>query len=578
MNLNSPEPENRMDLQKVLRSAAAVGVVFSLVFLGMLIVNSYKQYVTGADDYSRITELKQQLLAEPDNEDLINSIRELDRDYRTDKLRQIDFSGLASILLLISVSVTIGAFKWQDYLKGINPDPCCEKEDTLERRRFGAGRLALVVLVFALTGTGLLISHNTPENWVKQLEAGIDEKPDYASFEELALNWNRFRGFEGAGKTSLTDIPAKWDGESGEGILWKAAVPLHGFNSPLVWENRVFLSGANEKIRQVYCYDADSGSLLWTGDVPTAPMGDNGFQVMEDTGYAASTMATDGVRVYAIFAAGDLAAFDFKGRMLWHKSLGVPVSLYGYASSLEVWQNRVIVQFDQASAEDNKSMIYSFDGATGNVVWEAKRPVPNSWTTPAVVKVGDDYQLITVGDPWVIAYDPNDGKELWRADCVKGDVGASAILAKDRVIAIAPDMHNVAIRTGGTGDVTSTHIAWLNDDVGPTIVSPVADDHNVYYMDSYGTLYAVNIEDGKMVYEHDFGDNVNSSPTLVNGKLYVLSVYGGTMFIGTPGEKEFAAETTCSLGEDCYASPAFMPGRIYIRTRENLYCIGYEKS
>ena len=297
---------------------------------------------------------------------------------------------------------------------------------------------------------------------------------------------------------------------------------------------------------------------------------------MEDTGYAASSLATDGVRVYAIFASGDLAAFDFKGRLLWHKSLGIPISLYGYASSLEVWQNRVLVQFDQASAEDGKSRLYAFDGATGNLVWETKRPVPNSWATPILARIENDYRLIAAGDPWVIAYDPDDGKEIWRADCIKGDVGASSILAGDLVIAIAPDMFNVAIRTGGTGDISGTHIAWENDDVAPTIVSPVADDTRVFFLDTYGTLYVVSLSNGELAYEYDFGDNVNSSPALVSGKLYVLSV-DGNMYIGTAGETEFTLEETNAIGERCYATPAFMPGRIYIRGEKHLYCIGNEE-
>jgi outer membrane protein assembly factor BamB len=136
-------------------------------------------------------------------------------------------------------------------------------------------------------------------------------------------------------------------------------------------------------------------------------------------------------------------------------------------------------------------------------------------------------------------------------------------------------MHNVAIRTDGTGDVTATHIAWLNDDVGPTIVSPLSDSNRVFYLDTYGTLYVINANDGKLIYEFDFNENVNSSPTFVGNKMYVLSIEG-TMFIGTPGEKEFTVETSNALKEECFAAPAFMPGRIFIRAKENLYCIGNE--
>ncbi|MFC1838226.1 PQQ-binding-like beta-propeller repeat protein [Thermodesulfobacteriota bacterium] len=577
MTLTVPESNNVKQLRKVLRATAVAGGIFTLVFLGLLIVNGYYQYVTGSGVETELTTLKEQLLRQPDSETLITRIRELDRDYRADKLRQLDFSGLGSLLLLISAAVTIGAIKWQGSLKAINPEPSLEFEEPYKRRKLGRSRLTLVLLVFLLTGMGLLLEQHTPSGWLAQVKTGMDEEPDYASFEELAQNWSRFRGFEGSGITPLTDIPTEWDGTSGEGILWKTSIPLTGYNSPVVWKDRVFLSGANEERREVYCFDASTGSILWTGEVPTAPMGDKKLDVMEDTGYAASTMATDGKRVYAIFASGDLAAFDFNGRLLWHKSLGIPESLYGYASSLEVWQNRVLVQYDQAWAQDGKSRFYAFDGATGRLVWEVSRPVPNSWTSPVIVKADDGYQLITVADPWVIAYNPEDGKELWRADCVKGDVGASPILAGNLVIAIAPDLHNVAIGTGGTGDVSSTHIAWLNDDAGPTIVSPVADSNRVFYLDSYGTLYVVSTLDGKLIYEHDFNENVNASPALVAGKLYVLSV-DGTMFISTPGEKEVTTEFSNPLGEKCFASPAFMPGRIYIRAEEHLYCIENEKS
>lgn len=573
--MTSPEHDNKTALEKTLQTAAVVGAIFSIVFLAMLIVNGYRQYVTSAGAYSRITELKQELLGKPDDEALIKEIRELDRDYRADKLRQIDFSGCASLLLLISAIVTIGALKWRTHLQGIAPEPPGEPGEPISLRRPGPSRWALFVLVLLLTGVAFLMERNTPSEWAAQLEAGMADTPDYATPEELARNWHRFRGFAGAGVTTFTDIPTQWDSATGKNILWKAPIPLPGFNSPIVWQGRVFISGASAQKREVYCYDASTGSILWTGEVPTAPVGDAKFEVMEDTGYAAPSMATDGVRVYAIFATGDLAAFDFKGRLLWHKSLGIPASLYGYASSLEVWRNRVLVQYDQASAEDGKSRLYAFDGATGSLVWEAKRPVPNSWTSPILVNAENDYQVITTGDPWVIAYDPDDGKEIWRAGCLKGDVGASSILAGNLVIAIAPDMFNVAIRTGGTGDVTGTHIAWENDDVGPTIVSPVADDTRVFFLDTYGTLYVVNLSDGKLVYEYDFGDNVNASPTLVSGKLYVLSI-DGTMFIGTAGETEFVLEESSSIDERCYATPAFMPGRIYIRGEENLYCIGNE--
>ncbi|MFC1653165.1 PQQ-binding-like beta-propeller repeat protein, partial [Planctomycetota bacterium] len=394
----------------------------------------------------------------------------------------------------------------------------------------------------------------------------------YATPEQLAQNWHRFRGFAGAGVTTLQDIPTQWNDANDQGILWKREIPLPGNNSPVVWENRVFLSGATEDQRMVYCMDATSGAILWSGEVPTVPVQEE-LDIMEDTGLCAGSLATDGVRVYAIFATGDLAAFDLEGKRLWYKNLGTPESAYGYATSLEVWQDRVLVQYDQAYAEDNKSRLYAFDGATGEIVYEKKRPVSNSWTSPIVVEVGGQYQLVTVGDPWTISYDPATGDEIWRAEAVSGDVAASPIVAGEVIVAIEPYSQSVGLRWDGKGNVTESHVAWINEDCGPDIASPVSDGLRVLLMDTQGMLFCASAKDGSLLWEHDFEEMVQASPSLVNGKLYILAE-NGVMFIGRYDDEVFTLETTCELGEKCFATPAFMPGRIFIRGEKSLYCIG----
>ncbi len=164
----------------------------------------------------------------------------------------------------------------------------------------------------------------------------------------------------------------------------------------------MFVSGAKKSKRQVYCFDAVAGQLLWTGEV-TGAVGSSAatVDVSEDTGFAASTVVTDGRRVYAIFANGDVGSFDFDGKTMWTKNLGSPDSAYGYASSLAMYQNLLLIQYDQGMAEEEKSRMIALDGFSGPVVWEVKRPVSSSWTSPIVAKVGDGYQLITRGEPWV---------------------------------------------------------------------------------------------------------------------------------------------------------------------------------
>ena len=575
----SPQSDSSTQLQQVAQAAAVVGTVFSLVFLGLMIVNGYRQYVVGTRAETHLTVLKQQLLREPDDASLVDEIRQKDLAIRSNKLRQLDFTGMGALMLLVSAAATIAAFKWLGHLRGIAPLPSAEVEEPFHRRRLGTSRIALVVVASLSVAMALYLTQRVPSGWFATAATGtgVPVGPDYASPEVLAQNWHRFRGFAGAGVTSHSDIPTQWDGATGKGVRWKTPIPLPGYNSPVVWQDRIFLTGATEEERAVYCIDAASGKILWTGEMPRMRMaGDEGPDVMEDTGLAASTVATDGVRVYAIFPTGDLAAFDFNGRRLWHKNLGTPESVYGYATSLEVWRDRVLVQYDQAFAEDGKSRLHAFNGATGQSVWEAKRPVANSWTSPIVGRVGNAYQLIAVAAPWVIAYHPNDGTEIWRAEHVDGDVAASPILAGDWVIAIEPNAQSVAIRAGGTGNITETHLAWRNEDAGPDISSPVTDGQRVFLTDAYGTLYVVNAQDGTLLYEHEFETTIKSSPSLVDGKLYVLAE-DGTMYIGTPGETGYTLETKSALGERCYASPAFMAGRIYIRGTKQLYCIENEE-
>ena len=257
------------------------------------------------------------------------------------------------------------------------------------------------------------------------------------------------------GISAYTNVPETWDAKSGKGIVWKTPVPLPGNNSPVVWGKRVFLSGADQRRREVYCFDADSGKLLWQQAVPGTPQSTaQPPKVNDDTGYAASTTATDGRRVFAIFANGDLAAFDFSGKLAWSKSLGLPENSYGHASSLATYKNLLLVQFDQGSSRAPKSKLLAFDSATGKIVWQVARPVPNSWSTPIVIRHADRDQVITAADPWVIAYNPADGAEIWRAKCLKTDIGPSPVFADGQVFVANDNCVLSAIRADGHGDVT----------------------------------------------------------------------------------------------------------------------------
>lgn len=551
------------------RSTALVGAVFSAVFTALLVTNLVGSGILGPWRENRLAAMKVQVQKDPTNQDLVSEIRRLDLKIRRDRLWRLEFADKATHMLLASVIVLVVAGKLADRMtRGRpRPQPAIERgewqvKEAKQARRAVAGGLAVVAV-------GMLVLAMT--HWVDFVQGGDGGSP-YASAEERNAQWPRFRGPAGAGISVYTNIPTSWNGKTGEGVLWKTPLLLKGHSSPVVWGDRVFLSAADPNTRQVLCLDGKSGQVLWKGDVPTALPASEKFEIMEDTGYACPTLATDGRRVYAIFPTGDVAGFDFKGKRLWHKSLGRPDSAYGYASSLETWQKLVLIDYDQSDGKDGKSRFFALDGVTGQVAWEVKRELPSTWTTPIVAEVAGQPQLITVANPFVVAYNPADGKEIWRAECVGGDLAPSPICAGGLVFAVQPYSQVVAIKPTGQGNVTKTHIAWKAEDGIPDICSPVSDGKYVYLLDSEGLLTCYKVEDGKKVYEHELKEPCRASPSIVGDKLYILS-HKGVMHIAQAGP-EYKELGKCELGEECLASPAFVDGRIYLRSVKNLYCIG----
>ncbi len=402
--------------------------------------------------------------------------------------------------------------------------------------------------------------------------ATIVSAADLPTPEEYRGNWPRFRGADGGG-VAQGEVPLTFDVKSGANIAWSAAVPAMGFNSPVVWGDRVFLSGGDDTKCEVMCFDVQSGKLLWRTAVPKLERdADEKQEAPDQSGMAAPTVATDGRRAYAIFANGDLAAFNFDGSVAWAKHLAIPKNAYGHASSLATWQDRVIVQIDQGEADDKLSRLFAFDGASGTAVWEKERNVGASWATPIVIEAAGKTQLITLALPWVIAYSPKDGAELWRAETLDGEVTPSPIFAGGTLFTISPTHSLQPIRPDGSGDVTQTHIGWKAEDGIPDITSPVSNGELVFIVDSQGMVTCYDAKDGKKQWEHELGEECKASPSLVGDKL-VLITAKGTVVVAAAA-REFKEVSRSSLGEPAFASPAFAGGRMFVRGLKHLICIG----
>ncbi|HCO96227.1 MAG TPA: hypothetical protein DIU00_20185 [Phycisphaerales bacterium] len=551
-------------------AAAVLSAVFSIVVCAFILLNYGRSKMVGTAEETALADLKLEIRNKPDDEQLLSRIRQFDLLLRQQRIRALDRSRKGSYLLLSGVVFFIISLRSSIEFKKKPPAPQ-PGADPLKQQVGNAkfARWAVTGGLVILCSGSLFLATRPDIDFVK---AGAAGTASY-SIDDIAKNWASFRGPNGAGISTHADVPSRWDGKTSEGILWKTGIPLPGNNSPVVWGDRIFLSGADPNNRQVFCFDTSTGGLLWKGDVLGLPKsGEEPLEVMEETGLAAPTVATEGRRVYAIFPTGDVGCFDFKGKKIWEKNLGRPDSSYGYASSLAMYKNLLLIQYDQGGVEDEKSELIAVDGFSDRVVWQTKRPVGNSWSSPIVASIGGQFQVITCGDPWVVAYNPADGAELWRVNCLSGDIAPSAIYANGLVFVIEPYSKLVAIKPDGKGDVTETHIVWVSEEGGPDICSPVSDGESIFLLATEGLLESYNVSDGKRLWEKDLEEYFLASPSLVGDKLYLLSEKG-VMFIAEGGS-EYKELAKCELNEKCHASPAFADGRIYIRGVENLYCIG----
>lgn len=567
---------------------SAVGItvvagVFVAVIAALLGFHLYHYVITDPVASVELEAMKEQAKANPTDQAMSDRIIKLDTQLRRDQLARLQFLKRGTFLFIGTLVLGIGSFfrarSYHPKLPAPTPLPDIKIEQILHARRVRAG-LTTTVVFFAAGSLfwGLHTHLPKPEADEGNQIAGASSEPQteevsFASMEDMQAQWPAFRGPSGLGVSSAQNVPTEWDAAGGSSILWKTPVPLEGHSSPVVWGSRLFVTGATDSSRKIFCFDADTGKPLWSADVATSTDPARAdMNIMEDTGYAASTPVTDGRRVCAIFADGEVACFTVDGKPLWQIHMGIPDSMYGYAASLTAFEDKVIVQWD-VGVDTDQSKLIALNWQTGETAWQTPRPVPNSWSSPTVAKVGDAWQVLTAASPYVIAYDPQTGTELYRAECIDGDIAATPIFAAGKIFTMQPYQKLVAINTAdASGDVTASHIAWQADGPMPDICSPLSDGTFVWTLTSDGELTCYNVSDGAEVYKQSLEMMFQASPVLAGGRLYLLA-QDGTMLIAE-AKGRYTELHRSAIGEDCFASPAFADGRIYIRSKENLYCIG----
>ncbi|MDR3366200.1 MAG: PQQ-binding-like beta-propeller repeat protein [Prevotellaceae bacterium] len=405
---------------------------------------------------------------------------------------------------------------------------------------------------------------NLPEATGENPEAAKgDSAPAKASAEAAAPRaaHSGFRGNNSNAVSPARNVPLKWNPATGENIAWASDIPRQGFSSPVITGNRVFITGADEQARELYCYDLTTGKLLWTlaaSNIPGSPSAMP--ETTEDTGLAASTVATNGRQVCAIFASGDLICADMEGKRLWAKNLGVPQNHYGYASSLLAFGNSLIVQYDNSASP----RVMALDMATGAERWVKNRTDKITWSSPIIAYVNNQPQLVLMGNPSITAYNPGSGEQYWRVEGLNGEVASSPCSAAGVVFGASEYAALIAVNAV-TGETL-----WTANDFLPEVSSPVATKDNVFLATSYGVLACYDAKTGELKQSHELNTEFYSSPLIAEGKLYVFS-NSGKMFIYSANQS-LDLLSSFDTGQKTFATPALTDGKIVVRTEKSIYC------
>lgn len=383
----------------------------------------------------------------------------------------------------------------------------------------------------------------------------VDDMP------ELKVASKAFRGNNAGAYSSARGIATTWNLSTKKNILWQSSIPKHGYNSPIITGRNVFITGADDKARELYCYDVWTGELKWTVKADKIPGSPSTMpKVNADTGLAASTAATNGEQVCAIFATGDIICADMEGNRLWAKNLGLPDNHYGYASSLLMYGNEVIIQYQN----NNEAKIIALNAKTGSQIWSKTSKDKIAWSSPMIATLGGKPALVIMGNPSIAAYNPNNGNELWRVDCMSGEVGASAASAGGIVFGASEYAKCIAI-DGATGETL-----WEASDYLPECSSLAATKELVFCATSYGMVCAYDTQTGEVKKEHDLTTPFYSSPVVVDGKVYLFSNSGKAYIFSA---STFDLITSFETGEKTFATPAFTDGMMVVRTDKSIYCV-----
>ncbi|MST00264.1 MAG: hypothetical protein EXS32_16655 [Opitutus sp.] len=405
----------------------------------------------------------------------------------------------------------------------------------------------------------------------------------------FAADWPQFRGPTGQGFTLEKNLPLKWGGKEKENVLWQTALNGQGHASPIVSGDAVFVctvlwptnSGPREKTmpaHHVTRYRTTDGKQLWDTLVPPGPWLRNDFRSGPGGGYAAPTPATDGKRVYCLFASSVLAALDFDGKIVWRKEIIPHTFDVTIGASPVLFGDTVLLLCSMAKASD--SCLIAFDKASGEEKWRAKFPdMGFAHSTPVLMDVNGKPQLLVLASGASVkanalrSLDPATGKPLWWCRGA-GDASSPAFGAGLVYFDSGRGGSGVAVAPVGEGDITEAGVRWTVPQLPEAIGSPIFVGAHLYRLHSPGVLKCFDTATGQMVYaERLEGLSTTWASPIADAAGHLFFANAGKSYVLQIGA-EFRVLAVNDLGDSNHASPAVAGGRLFLVGAKQLHCIG----
>jgi outer membrane protein assembly factor BamB len=390
-------------------------------------------------------------------------------------------------------------------------------------------------------------------------------------FTGLAQEWPRFRGPNGSGTSPAKTIPTTWTDQD---FNWKLPLPGAGHSSPVLWDDKVFLTTGDAQTKQVsvFCVSANNGQVLWQKAFPFTPHHKN-----DRNTFASASPAVDQHRVYVCWSSPEhytLMALTHDGQTVWEKDLGPFASQHGGGASPIVYEDKVVLGNEQ----DGASFLIAVDAVTGKTRWQTPRTSKEAvYSTPCVYepKDGPPALIFTSHSNGVSAIDPDNGKVQWElADAFDKRVVSSPVLAAGLIVGACGSGEGVnyliAVRPGGPGK--KPEVAYTIRKSAPYVPTSVCVGDRLFLWSDGGIVSCVQAASGEVKWQERIGGNYFSSPLWVDGRLFCVSTKGEVVVVEAADQFQVLARNP--LGEVTHSTPAVAGGRMYIHTTKSLISVG----